>query len=142
MLFYQSAAFDTVNHHTLLCDIENLSIISWFKTYFTNGEITFIVNDKKTTQNEKFSTTGHDPTSCVIQYLYTNSALYAKLLQHIIWLLCWRYIAYLSRTWMIRKCIWSLTVKIIVSQKSILFSMLYKRSCLKENWIRIWTRLI
>ena len=43
-----SAAFDTVDHDTLLCDLENLGItriaLSWLKTCLTNGKFKVIVN--------------------------------------------------------------------------------------------------
>ena len=46
-----SAAFDTVDHHTLRCDSENLSItgfaLSWFKTYLTDRNFKVIVNDEE-----------------------------------------------------------------------------------------------
>ena len=46
-----SAAFDTVDHHTLLCDLENLGItgfaLSWFKTYLTDRNFKVVVNDEE-----------------------------------------------------------------------------------------------
>ena len=46
-----SAAFDTVDHHTLLCDLENLGItgfaLSWFKTYLTDRNFKVIVKDEE-----------------------------------------------------------------------------------------------
>ena len=47
----QHSAFDTVDHQTLLCDLENLGItwfvLSWLKTYFTERNFKVIVNDKE-----------------------------------------------------------------------------------------------
>ena len=46
-----SAAFDTVDHHTLLCDLENLGItgfaLSWFKTYLTDRKFKIVVSDEE-----------------------------------------------------------------------------------------------
>ena len=46
-----SAAFDTADHHTFLCDLENLGItgftLSWFKTYLTDRNFKIIVNDEE-----------------------------------------------------------------------------------------------
>ena len=46
-----SAAFDTVDHHTLLCDLKNLGItgfaLSWFKAYLTDRIFKAIVNDEE-----------------------------------------------------------------------------------------------
>ena len=49
MLLDLSAAFDSVDQHTLLCDIENLGTtgfaLFWFKTYLTDGNFKVIAND-------------------------------------------------------------------------------------------------
>ena len=46
-----SAAFDTVVHHTLLCDLASLGTTGFavlcFKTYFADRKSKFIVNDKE-----------------------------------------------------------------------------------------------
>ena len=46
-----SAAFDTVEHHALPCDLENLGItrfaLYWFKTYFTDINFKVIVKDEE-----------------------------------------------------------------------------------------------
>ena len=46
-----SALLDTVGHHTLLWDLENLGItgfaLSWFKTYLFNRNFKVIVNDEE-----------------------------------------------------------------------------------------------
>ena len=45
------ASFDTVDHHTLLLDLENLGITKFaltrFKTYLTDRKFKIIVNDKE-----------------------------------------------------------------------------------------------
>ena len=45
------AAFDTVDHNTLLCDLENLGITGfselWLKTYLTNRKFKLIVNGEE-----------------------------------------------------------------------------------------------
>ena len=49
LLLDLSAAFDTVDHHTLLYDLEFLGItgftLYWFKTYLTDRNFKVIVND-------------------------------------------------------------------------------------------------
>ena len=46
-----NAAFETVDHHTLLCDLENPGIIgfslSWFKSYLTDRNFKGIVNNEE-----------------------------------------------------------------------------------------------
>ena len=46
-----SAAFDTVDHHTLLCDLENIGItgfaLSWFKTHHPDRNFKVIVKDEE-----------------------------------------------------------------------------------------------
>ena len=46
-----SAAFDTVDHHTLLCDLEKLGIsrfaLSLFKSYLTERNFKILVNDEE-----------------------------------------------------------------------------------------------
>ena len=46
-----SAAFDTVDHQELLCDLENLGItgfaLSWYKTYLTDRNFKGVANDEE-----------------------------------------------------------------------------------------------
>ena len=48
-LLVLSAVFDSVDHQTLLCDLENLGVtgfaLSWFKTYLTDRNVKVIVNE-------------------------------------------------------------------------------------------------
>ena len=52
-----SAAFDIIDHHTLLCDLENLGMIgfalSWFKTYLTDRNFKVWVNEEKSDMGSK-----------------------------------------------------------------------------------------
>ena len=52
-----SAAFDTVDHQTLPCDLENLGItrfaLSRFKTYLTDRNFKVIVNDEESELGSK-----------------------------------------------------------------------------------------
>ena len=45
------ATLNTVDHHTLLCDLETLGLtgfaVSWFKTYLTDRNFKVIVNDEE-----------------------------------------------------------------------------------------------
>ena len=89
-----SAAFDTVDHHTLLCDLENLCIteiaLSWFKTYHTDRNFKVIVNDEGfEIVNMKYGV----PLSTIlgigtVHYSYANPVIYAKLLQCNVSFLC------------------------------------------------------
>ena len=51
VLLVSSAAFDTLDHPTLLCDLYNLNItrfsLPWFKTYLTDRNFEVIVNDEE-----------------------------------------------------------------------------------------------
>ena len=51
VLLDPSAAFDTVDHHRLICDLEYLCIagfaLSWFKTCLIDRNFKVIVNDEK-----------------------------------------------------------------------------------------------
>ena len=97
VLIDPSAAFDTVDHHTPLCDLEN-SWYNWIRVILVQNlphRQKFRSHSKWwriwMRQHEVWSTTRYYCRSCIVHYFYANSAIYGELLQWIISFVCWWY---------------------------------------------------